>query len=116
MKAYTRRGFTAAGVLAALGLTGCFNPAENRPEVVYGPPGYFEQSSSSTASSSETSSDASGKSNGYDPSLNEIEDVYGPPDDFDPSANQLEDVYGPSESFSGGDVGGSGESGSGQGE
>ena len=116
MKAYSRRRFTAAGILETLGLTGCFNPANNRPEAVYGPPDDFKRSSSSsstssTSSSSSTSSasspsstsssssSASGNPDDYDPQGNEPETVYGPPEDFDPERNEIEDVYGPPEYF-----------------
>ena len=109
MKKLTRRGFTAAGILAALGagvtvLPGCdvagcsgpFEPGDNEIEAVYGPPEVFDQ---------EPVGD-------YDPSENELEDVYGPPgdfeaeldeldeeDDLDVSANELVGVYGPPEDF-----------------
>ena len=103
MKMYTRRGFTAAGLLATLGLAGCFNSSDNEPTAVYGPPNDVETSSGSASSADESSSsssasasgDASNKSDDYDPSTNEPEVVYGPPDDFDPSDNEVEDVYGP---------------------
>ena len=79
MKKLTRRGFTAAGILAALGagitsLPGCRLLSCNVPETVYGPPSWF------------------------DPSNNEVEDVYGPPD-VDPSEwdSPSEDVYEPDE-------------------
>ena len=58
MKAYTRRSFTAAGIIATLGLTGCFSPTDNKPEAVYGPPEDFED---------------------YKPDDNELAGVYGPP-------------------------------------
>ena len=66
MKKLTRRGFTAAGILAALGagltsLAGCdFDLVGCTPATLYGPPP------------------------DYDPDDNEIVDVYGPPD-VDPS-------------------------------
>lgn len=92
MKKLTRRSFTAAGILAALGMTGAglkacdplgqeidepegFDPSANEVEEVYGPPEDF------------------------DPSANEIEGVYGPPDGFDPSQNEPEAIYGPPEAF-----------------
>ena len=71
MKKLTRREFTAAGILAALGATTAFVSRCNRPTNVYGPPPDFE------------------------PEENEVETVYGPPEDFDPAENQLVDVYGP---------------------
>ena len=74
MKKLTRRGFTAAGIVAAIGMAGVFSACRNRPEAVYGPP------------------------EGFDPKNNEIEDVYGPPpneDDYEPSNNEPEAVYGP---------------------
>lgn len=97
MKNLTRRQFTAAGILAAMSLTGAslkscnpFAPDENEIEAVYGPP------------------------EDYDPSENELVDVYGPPEDFEqtsepndsdeqvsedyePSDNELAGVYGPPE-------------------
>jgi hypothetical protein len=102
MKKLTRRAFTAAGILAAIGagsaaIKGCdpFEPFDNEIEGVYGPPPE------------------------YNPDNNGLVDVYGPPedfgyeeegddgqvegddgqvegeDDFDPTANELMDVYGP---------------------
>ena len=86
MKPFTRRSFTAAGILAALGLTSCkgdFNPSINSPAAVYGPPPE------------------------YDPKVNELDDVYGPPpedtddadeqtdSDFEPARNVPAPVYGP---------------------
>ena len=73
MKKLTRRGFTAAGIVAAIGMAGVFSACRNRPEAVYGPP------------------------EGFDPKNNEIEDVYGPPGDFEPDNNEIEGVYGPPE-------------------
>ena len=80
MKKLTRRGFTAAGILAALGagitaLPGCRLIRCNVPETVYGPPEWFE------------------------PSNNEVVDVYGPPEDFEPDENEAVAVYGPPEWF-----------------
>lgn len=114
MKKLTRRGFTAAGILAALGagitvLPGCdvagcsgpFEPSDNEIEGVYGPPEDFGL-------------DPEGD---YDPAENELVDVYGPPedfglggegneeldpsvsDDFDPAENLAPAVYGPPEDF-----------------
>ena len=66
MKKLTRRGFTAAGIIAAVGaglssLTGCdLDLVGCTPAALYGPPPE------------------------YDPDNNEIVDVYGPPD-VDPS-------------------------------
>lgn len=93
MKKLTRRGFTAAGILAALGaasLPGCdvagcsgpFEPSDNEVETVYGPPEYFGLEGES-------------EDDPYDPSENELEDVYGPPEDFEPEENESESVYGP---------------------
>ena len=85
MKKMTRRDFTAAGILTALGVglsgaKGCsYDPSLNEEADVYGPP------------PDETD---------YDPSRNEVECVYGPPPDetdYNPSLNELEDVYGPPE-------------------
>ena len=63
-------------------LTGCnwFNPEDNEPVAVYGPPEDFED---------------------YRPEDNQNEDVYGPPpfDDYDPADDLPEPVYGPPEDF-----------------
>lgn len=75
MKKLTRREFTAAGIIAALGLTTSFIPGCNEPASVYGPPPE------------------------YDPENNEVVDVYGPPEDFDPEDNEPTTVYGPPEDF-----------------
>ena len=83
----TGMALTAAIAGAALTFTGC---GFSRPEVLYGPPPEVE----------------------YDPSEEEIEDVYGPPpfeedveepddtdidtpDDYDPGEELIEAVYGP---------------------
>ena len=91
MKKLTRRSFTAAGILSALGL-GVFSVSGNLIGCVYGPP-----------------------PEEYDPDQNEIEDVYGPPpvddedddddagevdendddEDYDPEENIPVAVYGP---------------------
>lgn len=100
MKRLTRRGFTAAGILAALGagitvLPGCdvsgcsnpFDPSDNEIETVYGPPEYFGLE----------------EDDEFDPSDNELEDVYGPPpdeeDSYQPEDNIEPPVYGPPEDF-----------------
>lgn len=71
----------AAAISATL-LTGCnwFNPEDNEPVAVYGPPEDFED---------------------YRPEDNQNEDVYGPPpfDDYDPADEDIECVYGPPEDF-----------------
>ena len=103
MKKLTRRSFTAAGILAVLGVGGVFTATSNLIGCVYGPP-----------------------PEEYEPEDNEIEAVYGPPEDlgwdepvegpetdpetdseddpetdpeddpdYDPSLNELVDVYGP---------------------
>lgn len=71
MKRLTRREFTAAGIIAALGVAatagGCgFEPKRNEVEAVYGPPPEY------------TASEA------FDPEENEPVDVYGPPPDDEP--------------------------------
>lgn len=84
MKPLSRREFTAAGIIAALGAAatgaGCsFIPGRNEVESVYGPP----------------------PSEDYAPSGNELTTVYGPPPEYaaseayEPKDNELEDVYGP---------------------
>lgn len=84
MKKLTRRAFTAAGILTALGVGGAFVASSNLLGCVYGPP------------------------SDYDPENNEIEDVYGPPpvddDGYDPEQNEIESVYGPPEWFEGDEV------------
>ncbi|MBP3892601.1 MAG: hypothetical protein J6D34_00995 [Atopobiaceae bacterium] len=79
MKKLTRREFTAAGIIAALGATTAFVSSCNRPTSVYGPPPDYEPE--------------------YEPEENEIETVYGPPEDYDPAENELVDVYGPPEDY-----------------
>ena len=81
MKPLTRRSFTAAGILAALGLTGCFKPSKNEVIDVYGPP--------------DDPNNGNEDPNSYDPSKNDEDLVYGPPSDYDPSKNDIEEVYGP---------------------
>ena len=83
MKKLTRRSFTAAGILAALGLSGCkegFDPFNNRPASVYGPPPEEPDPS-------------------YDPANNIPVDVYGPPvedyNNYEPSRNEQACVYDP---------------------
>lgn len=76
-------------------------PDINRPESVYGPPGWYEDGTVSGSS--------------FDPAENEPEAVYGPPEwfgedetdavevsaseSYDPENNIIEDVYGPPEWF-----------------
>lgn len=71
-----------AAAISATMLTGCnwFNPEDNEPVAVYGPPEDFED---------------------YRPEDNQNEDVYGPPpfDDYDPADDLPEPVYGPPEDF-----------------
>ena len=71
-----------AAAISATMLTGCnwFNPEDNEPVAVYGPPEDFED---------------------YRPEDNEPECVYGPPpfDDYDPADEEIECVYGPPEDF-----------------
>lgn len=76
MKKLTRRQFTAAGILAALGAAAAFAPSCNSPACVYGPP-----------------------PDDYEPDDNVVETVYGPPEDYDPADNELADVYGPPEDY-----------------
>ena len=65
-----------AAAISATMLTGCnwFNPENNEPVAVYGPPEDFED---------------------YRPEDNEPECVYGPPEWFEPEDNMEADVYGP---------------------
>ncbi len=95
MKKLTRRQFTAAGILAALGAAAAFIPSCNTPVCVYGPPpddydpdeNELETVYGSTSSESTT----------FDPAENELVDVYGPPEDVDPDDNMLINDYGQSE-------------------
>ena len=89
MKQLTRRQFTAAGIIAAVGAATAFAASCNSPACVYGPP-----------------------PDDYDSTDNIPETVYGPPEDYeqgtedpespeqysdkyDPAENELPDVYGP---------------------
>ncbi len=98
MKRLTRRGFTAAGILAALslsplgniGLKGCspdYDPSGNEVEAVYGPPEDYEPDPVDV--------------DDFDPDDNELIDVYGPPadafdeDDFEAEENIAPALYGP---------------------
>ena len=92
MKKLTRRSFTAAGIIAALGVGSVFAASSNLVGCVYGPP-------------QEQQEDPENKE--YKPEENEPESVYGPPEDlgwelddpgadnYDPAENELVDVYGP---------------------
>ena len=113
MKKLTRRGFTAAGILAALsaGLTvlpgcepgGCsFNPSDNEVEDVYGPP-------------PEPDDDGDNPDDGYGVEDNVPVTVYGPPEsfgdgdasdgtpidgeDFSAEENMMQLMYGPMEVY-----------------
>ena len=109
MKMLTRRGFTAAGILAALsagaallpgcdatGCSGPFEPSQNEIECVYGPPPEDVEDNGSDDDLDDV----------FDPSSNEQADVYGPPiddvDSYDPDENMMAIVYGPpSDTFEG---------------
>ena len=105
MKKLTRRGFTAAGIIAALSssltklvgcdfdLAGCSKtdifPSDNEVVDVYGPPNVDP----SDWDDPDTWDD-------YDPDDNELIDVYGPPageedDDYDEEDNVAITLYGP---------------------
>jgi len=95
MKKLTRRQFTAAGILAALGAAAAFIPSCNTPTCVYGPPPEdYEPDENVVETVYGPPEDL-----GYDPVENEPEDVYGPPSDFDPDDNIPEAVYGPPSMF-----------------
>ncbi len=103
MKMLTRRGFTAAGILAALsagtallpgGCSGPFDPSSNEIECVYGPPPEDVDAEETANDSDDTPSET------FDPSENELADVYGPPldeetDPYEPDENMMACVYGP---------------------
>ena len=116
MKKLTRRGFTAAGIIAALSagltnLTGCdfdlmgcsrgnlygpppeLDPDDNEPVAVYGPPEWFEDDDVVEDDGDDTEND-------YDAEDNLIVGVYGPPEDYegdeyDPDDNMVQLMYGP---------------------
>lgn len=120
MRKLTRRGFTAAGIIAALSagltnLTGCdfdligcsagnlygpppdLEPEENEIETVYGPPEWFE-------GDEVDESDGDDTEGSYDVEDNLIVGVYGPPEDYedqeyDPEDNMLVVMYGPMEPY-----------------
>lgn len=111
MKKLTRRSFTAAGILAALGVGGVFAASSNLVGCVYGPPP--ESPEPDETEPDETEPDET-EPDGYEPDENEAVGVYGPPeyfgispegdgekdsesddDEFDPADNELVDVYGP---------------------
>jgi len=85
------------GTISVL-LTGCgkdYNPENNVPAAVYGPPETMESPAPIW------------NNNEFDPSENEIDDVYGPPEYFDENEeeeysadqNEVPCVYGPPEYF-----------------
>ena len=89
-----QRKIAALSALAAFvsgTLSGCpekFDPSQNAPATVYGPPEWFENGGAD-----------------FDPGQNELPDVYGPPEWFDgkseldPEENIEPTVYGPPEMF-----------------
>ena len=118
MKKLTRRSFTAAGILAALGvsgLVGCapdFNPSRNEVECVYGPPEYFSSGSNSATGGSGSSDDGAASDSGSGNASSDFASSgsvnpgnasmssTGSNDasktaSFDPADNENEDVYGP---------------------
>lgn len=114
MKKLTRRGFTAAGILAVMSVAGAslkrcnpFEPSDNEIEAVYGPPevlgwgGPDDDGGQGDDNDPETEPDPA---DNFDPANNELVDVYGPPEyfgevdeeeDYDPTDNMVEGVYGP---------------------
>ena len=112
MKKLTRRGFTAAGIIAALsaGLTnlagcdfdlmGCsrgnlygpppeLEPEDNEIETVYGPPEWFEDGEVEDDGIDDVDEDDDGDEDSdydpdYDPEDNEIQLMYGPMQVYDP--------------------------------
>ncbi|HCJ40156.1 MAG TPA: hypothetical protein DHV89_00430 [Ruminococcus sp.] len=129
MKKTKKTRMIAALLTAAAGLAGCRDPLSDEVQAVYGPPPASDNTSaeasadSSQAEDSSTDSTAvltnvtlSSAADSYDPSEEEIEDVYGPPEYFngeeeeeveeavseadnsyDPSEEERQYVYGPPE-------------------
>ena len=108
MKKLTRRQFTAAGILAALGAAAAFIPSCNTPVGMYGPPPDYDPDENELETvygppedyepdDSEESGSTSSESTTFDPAENELVDVYGPPEDVDPDDNMLINDYGQSE-------------------
>ncbi len=104
----TRRAFTAAGILAAMGAAAAFVSSCNRPVCVYGPPPDYDPDENELETvygppedyepdDSEESGSTSSESTTFDPAENELVDVYGPPEDVDPDDNMLINDYGQSE-------------------
>ena len=79
---------------------GIFNPIDNRPEAIYGPPEMFNvEDNEPTGVYGPPPFDLEQNQNDYNPEDNEQPDVYGPPlweeDEFDPELNEEPAVYGP---------------------
>ena len=79
---------------------GYFNPIENFPAGVYGPPEMYDVDDNFNGNVyGPPPFDIEEDDNDYDPSENEPVDVYGPPlfddEEFDPEANDQGEVYGP---------------------
>ena len=119
----------AALLTAAAGLAGCTDPLSDEVQAVYGPPPASDNTSAEASADSSQAEDPSADStavltnvtlssaaDSYDPSEEEIEDVYGPPEYFngeeeeeeeeavseadnsyDPSEEERQYVYGPPE-------------------
>ena len=114
MKKLTRRGFTAAGILAALGagitaLPGCQLIRCNVPETVYGPPSWFEPSNNQEVDvygppDVDPSEWDSPEDDEYEVEENEPAALYGPPpedeyEDYNTDDNMAVGVYGPPEDY-----------------
>ncbi len=126
MKKTKKTRMIAALLTAAAGLAGCTDPPSDEVQAVYGPPPASDNTSAEASADSSQAEDSSNDStavltnvtlsstaDSYDPSEEEIEDVYGPPEYFngeeeeeavseadnsyDPSEEERQYVYGPPE-------------------
>ena len=94
MKMKKTMKLTASALIASSCLAGCsFQPSDNEPEDIYGPPVMEDEPLENETPEPE-----------YDPAQNEPVDIYGPPqiddeeavdDGFDPGDNVAEPLYGP---------------------
>ena len=126
MKKTKKTRMIAALLTAAAGLAGCTDPPSDEVQAVYGPPLASDNTSAEASADSSQAEDPSTDStavltnvtlssaaDSYDPSEEEVEDVYGPPEYFngeeeedavseadnsyDPSEEERQYVYGPPE-------------------
>lgn len=126
MKKTKKTRMIAALLTAAAGLAGCTDPPSDEVQAVYVPPPASDNTSVEASADSSQAEDISTDStavltnvtlssaaDSYDPSEEEVEDVYGPPEYFngeeeeeavseadnsyDPSEEERQYVYGPPE-------------------